>query len=264
MGLSFLSRKKDRGHELVQERLSEYLDGRLPADQRADVEHHLEECRECSRELQALRATRQMLRSLPPVPLPRSFTLEAAPRPAPLPRGFFWLRSATAVTAAAFVLLLVAPVVLPKETTPVLRPAVGQTMGTPGQSTAADGRAALVAQPTGAPSERPSASAGQPATAGQAPAASAAPRAAAPLAQPAAPAAAAASAPAPTAPAGGQPSAPDQVEGKPQPQPNPAIEPHPVEVAQPSGLWLPQLIVGGLALLLGLGTWATWWRHRPS
>lgn len=205
MGLSFLNRKKDMSHEQVRELLSEYLDGRLAGDPRTAVARHLEGCSDCSQEMQALRATRQLLQSLPPVRLPRSFTLEVAPRPALLPRGFFWLRSATAVAAAAFVVLLVAPVVAPEAGVPTSRPAASQPAAALSQAKAAGSQPSVQSAPAvGAAEGAPSALAQPAAPAGQA-APAAAPKAAAPmapLAQSSAPAAAAAPAAAGAAPQG--------------------------------------------------------------
>ncbi|MCL2645883.1 MAG: anti-sigma factor [Phycisphaerales bacterium] len=51
--------------EHVSNRLSAYLDGQLPSDLRAQVETHLAECPDCSRELTALRQTSAVLQQLP-------------------------------------------------------------------------------------------------------------------------------------------------------------------------------------------------------
>jgi anti-sigma factor RsiW len=59
------------------ERLSAYLDGELPASERAPLEHHLAGCAECRRELDELREVRALLRSMPVPALPRSFTIPA-------------------------------------------------------------------------------------------------------------------------------------------------------------------------------------------
>lgn len=262
MGLSFLNRKREMTHERVRELLSGYLDGRLSAGQRTALERHLEGCRDCGHELRALRATQQMVQSLPPVRLPRGFTLEAAPRPALLPRGFFWLRGATAVAAVAFVALLTVPALMSGGGMSAPRPAASQPTGAFSQTKAADSQPALQAQPAagargsepaGGAAERSLAPAAQPAPANQPPAAAAAPagapaaaaKAAAPLAQPAAP-----PAPAPAAPATAAPAA------------DAAKAASTEEPAQHAILSPLQMAVGGLALLLALATGAIWWRHR--
>ncbi len=50
------------------ERLSEYLDGELPAEERAALEAHVETCEECAAALADLRAVVQRARSLPDRP----------------------------------------------------------------------------------------------------------------------------------------------------------------------------------------------------
>ncbi len=283
MGLSFLGRKKDMSHERVRELLSVYLDSQLPVDQRTLLEHHLQQCGECSQELVALRTTRQLLRNLPPVRLPRSFTLEAAPRPVPLPRGFFWLRAATAVGAAAFAVLLVAPAVLPMAGTRSTAPVSSAPGRTVPQSTAAGNSGKALSQPPApamrdaAPAagaaERPLAPAAQPAP--SEPSVSAAPAGApAPTAAPArapAPAAAGAAAPsrpeasapvqpqvvAPAAPAGAAPA----TTASPQPA-LPQEDRGTQKPPQPSVLMSLQAGTGALALLLGLAMAVVWRRHR--
>ncbi len=247
MGLSFLNRKREMTHERVRELLSDYLDGRLPAGQRTGLERHLEGCRDCGHELRALRATQQMVQSLPPVRLPRSFTLEAAPRPALLPRGFFWLRGATAVAAVAFVALLAVPALIPGGGMSASRPAAIQATEAFSKTKAADSQPALQAQPAAGAWGTEPAPANQPPAAAAAPASApaAAPKAAAPLAQPAAPPAPAPAAPATAAPASAAAKAASTE-----------------EPAQPAILSPLQMAVGGLALLLALATGAIWWRHR--
>lgn len=204
MGLGFLGRKRKTDHERARELLSEYLDQRLTPDGTEWVELHLRECERCSDELRALQTTRQMLHSLPRARLPRSFILEAAPRPAPMPRSFFWLRTATATAAAAFVALLAVSAVLPMAGAPASMPAALQPMQAPARTAANDQAVASQAKPAAAPArsgdpvtaaaERASAPAplAAPAAAPRpmATVAPAAPAAAAPAAAPAAPAAA--------------------------------------------------------------------------
>ena len=63
----------------IQGMLSEYIDGKLNKADKGVVEAHLEVCDTCSRELEALRMTVQLLHRVPEVLIPRSFTV-VAPR----------------------------------------------------------------------------------------------------------------------------------------------------------------------------------------
>ena len=108
--------------------LSEYIDSRLDGDNKSLVERHLETCEACSKELELLRMTVQLLHMVTEVPAPRSFTL---PVPEPRREGIFvpsglrlqrsaiavaaiavgptslrWLRPATAIVAVVLVVLL--------------------------------------------------------------------------------------------------------------------------------------------------------------
>jgi len=89
--------------------LSEYIDNRLDSEKKSLIERHLETCEACSRELESLRMTVQLLHRVPEVPAPRSFTI-AAPvsrrESAFGPASLRWLRPATAVVAIALVVLL--------------------------------------------------------------------------------------------------------------------------------------------------------------
>jgi hypothetical protein len=88
--------------------LSEYIDGKLNKADKGIVEAHVEVCDACSKQLEALWMTVQLLHRVPEVSVPRQFTVVA-------PRGehafrvtsLRWLRPATAVAAIALVLLLV-------------------------------------------------------------------------------------------------------------------------------------------------------------
>lgn len=76
--------------EQQRERLSAYLDGELPPEERAALERHLPGCPECRRELEDYRTLRAMLRAVPMPALPRSFTLPATgavPEPLPAQRN---------------------------------------------------------------------------------------------------------------------------------------------------------------------------------
>ncbi|MCH8087743.1 MAG: zf-HC2 domain-containing protein [Chloroflexi bacterium] len=72
-----------RGHLRYLDKLSEYLDDRLDAEERARIEGHLEGCDQCRQELESLRETIGLLRRVALVEPPRSFKLQEAPSPRP-------------------------------------------------------------------------------------------------------------------------------------------------------------------------------------
>jgi len=111
----------------IQGMLSEYIDSKLNKADKGIVEAHLEVCDTCSRELESLRMTVQLLHSVPEISVPRPFTV-AVPRresvfvpsglglPRPVtapatialrPTSLRWLHPATAVAAIVLMLLLV-------------------------------------------------------------------------------------------------------------------------------------------------------------
>jgi len=93
----------------VQGMLSEYIDNRLSTEDKSLVERHLQTCEACSKELESLRMTVQLLHRVPEVPVPRSFTVTVpAPRHESAfgPASLRWLRPATAIVAIALVVLL--------------------------------------------------------------------------------------------------------------------------------------------------------------
>lgn len=70
--------------DILEERLSAYLDGMLDADERALLEAHLANCETCQEQLAQLRRVRALMHALPQPTLPRSFLLpvEEASTPA--------------------------------------------------------------------------------------------------------------------------------------------------------------------------------------
>ncbi len=56
-----------------QQKLSEYLDGQLPEEERNQLEDHIQECEDCRRELDSLRRTVTALHELPEIPAPEGF-----------------------------------------------------------------------------------------------------------------------------------------------------------------------------------------------
>jgi hypothetical protein len=92
----------------IQGMLSEYTDDKLNKADKGIVEAHLEVCDTCSRELESLRATIQLLHKVPELSAPRSFKIVVPRREHAFGAASLrWLRPATAVAAIALVLLLV-------------------------------------------------------------------------------------------------------------------------------------------------------------
>jgi len=90
--------------------LSEYIDNSLSSEDKSFFEQHIQTCDGCSKELESLRMTVQLLHRVPEAPVPRSFAVTAPERRrerafAP-PAGLRWLRPATAIIAVALVVLL--------------------------------------------------------------------------------------------------------------------------------------------------------------
>ena len=107
-----------RHRHLSEERLSEYLSGRLSSREGNRVERARAECARCREELESLSQTRMLLQSLPEFEPPRSFVLAAAPagevalaatpaRPAVL-RAPGWAYAGAAALAGLAVVLFVA------------------------------------------------------------------------------------------------------------------------------------------------------------
>jgi hypothetical protein len=89
--------------------LSEYIDNRLDGEKKTLVERHLQKCEACSKELESLQMTVQLLHRVPEVPVPRSFmvTVSKPKRESALGSASLrWLRPATAIIAIALVVLL--------------------------------------------------------------------------------------------------------------------------------------------------------------
>ena len=131
----FLGRRKKGCHK-VQPLLSEYIDNRMDFEGRAAVERHIETCDSCRKELESLQMTVGLLNQMRSIPVPRSFVVRESDvaedrgtesrrwgglRPVPVmvtshvdtgrlsifdPQRLRWLRPATAVVAAAFVLIM--------------------------------------------------------------------------------------------------------------------------------------------------------------
>ncbi len=105
----FLNRKKEN-RSGRQEKLSAYLDGELSARQRIKLEKELTQDPALRRELEELRRTSRMLRSLPTLAVPRSFTLDPAVYGRVKPRRLYLypvMRAATVVAMLVFAFLFV-------------------------------------------------------------------------------------------------------------------------------------------------------------
>lgn len=100
------------GHGRWRALLSPYLDGRLTPVQGRRLEEHLATCDRCQRQLAELRATVELLRSLPQEEVPRSFVLTPAmvPAVAPTPPAYRMVPAGAAVAAVLLAFLLAADV----------------------------------------------------------------------------------------------------------------------------------------------------------
>ncbi|MBI2867315.1 MAG: zf-HC2 domain-containing protein [Chloroflexi bacterium] len=107
--------RKDQ-HAAVRDSLSAYLDERLPAKERRQVEQHLAACQACRGELETLRATVHAIRSLSAPALPRSFRLPATAGHPATPRAHLYagaLRFASAAASLALLAVFLTDVALP-------------------------------------------------------------------------------------------------------------------------------------------------------
>ncbi len=100
-------RFKRSEHERVKELLSAYIDGELSMEEAALVEKHLRECSACTQDLETLRQTVNLVRQLPVISPPRSFTISHLMVPKrPWAWGYVYLRGATALAALLLIVLL--------------------------------------------------------------------------------------------------------------------------------------------------------------
>ncbi len=102
-----LKRFKRSEHERVEELLSAYIDGELSVEEATLVEKHLRDCSACTQDLETLRQTVNLVRQLPAVSPPRSFTISRLVVPErPWAWGYVYLRGATALAALLLIVLL--------------------------------------------------------------------------------------------------------------------------------------------------------------
>lgn len=104
-------------HQRVAEMLSAYLDGELSPEEQALVEKHLAKCADCAENLRTLRQTVALLEQVPPVAVPRAFTIrpaQVAKRPSLFQtrRAYVYLRAATALATVLFAVVLAGDVFL--------------------------------------------------------------------------------------------------------------------------------------------------------
>ena len=96
------------GHRKYSDLLSLYIDGQVEGPQLGRLESHLATCASCQADLETLKSTVGLLRSLPSASPGRSFTLAEVPF---MPRGtppYLWgMRLATSAAAFALVFMLV-------------------------------------------------------------------------------------------------------------------------------------------------------------
>jgi len=98
-------------HQRVEEMLSAYLDGELSPKEQARAERHLAQCADCAQNLHTLRQTTALLGQLPPVAVPRAFTVrptQVAQRARLLQtrRTYGYLRAATALATVLLAVVL--------------------------------------------------------------------------------------------------------------------------------------------------------------
>ncbi|MDA1347789.1 MAG: zf-HC2 domain-containing protein, partial [Chloroflexi bacterium] len=97
-----------RRHARLQGLLSAYIDGQVNDSERARVEAHLDGCEACRSELTTLRATVDLLTSLPQIVPSRSFALTREPEPVRSYEPLMWTARVMAPVAAVLLVLLVA------------------------------------------------------------------------------------------------------------------------------------------------------------
>lgn len=107
----FLRRWTRTEHEACQDNLSAFLDGQLSARQHSRVDRHLQGCNACREELESLRQTVSLLRSVPALRPPRSFFIGAG-EVAKQRQGhrrrlsYVYLQAATAIASVLLVLVV--------------------------------------------------------------------------------------------------------------------------------------------------------------
>lgn len=94
-------------HKRVKGLLSAYIDGELSIEEATLVEQHLRDCSACTQDLETLRQTVNLVREIPAVSTPRSFTISHLVVPErPWRWGYVYLRGATALAALLLIVIL--------------------------------------------------------------------------------------------------------------------------------------------------------------
>ena len=145
------------------ETLSALLDDQLPPTEAAAARRHLDACEACQQRYLALQRVVQLVRLLPQVEPPRSFTigprtLEPTLRVRRLAAWYDWSRAVTSALAAIFVLLLGARLYLGSTPPLLTRLATAPSTGQAQRSGPAASQAATAALPGAAPQPRVAAS----------------------------------------------------------------------------------------------------------
>ncbi len=173
----FLRRRTQTEHEACQDNLSAFLDGQLSAREHSRVERHLQGCKACREDLESLRQTVSLLRSVPMLQPPRSFFIPAGEvakqRQVRRRRlSYVYLQAATAVATVLLVLMVsgdailrflpaqpaaqmsrVGAVTVSQE--PSADTVAAETLGTAQTVEVAAPAEQLAAPPTGLPTEAP-------------------------------------------------------------------------------------------------------------
>ena len=107
--IGFFKRTK---HSKTLSLLSAYIDGQVTDAEAREVEGHLSRCEECCLEHESLRAIVDLVRDLPQLTIPRSFTLTEAPEQVRARPPLVWTTGiATSMAAILLVALLLGEVV---------------------------------------------------------------------------------------------------------------------------------------------------------
>jgi hypothetical protein len=102
---------RKKGCSWVEEVLSEYLNHNLSPEDMERVGHHLTQCQRCREDYEYLKLTVDLVRSVPSVPAPRSFTISQVPQAERKPLRALLLRpvALSAVAILALALFYVIP-----------------------------------------------------------------------------------------------------------------------------------------------------------
>jgi hypothetical protein len=94
----------DNHRDLWMPLISDYIDGALAETASVRLQAHLSECPTCTADLEGLQQTQSLLRRLPEIPAPRSFTLTPAQAQRLRPSRIYRVAQFATAMAAAFLL----------------------------------------------------------------------------------------------------------------------------------------------------------------